>query len=276
MKPFVQTFSHIKAFIRLVWLGLHFLQGFLIVVVNRLRWGKEWFYTDRGAEIVQRWMRRGSRVLGLNIQVSGEPYSKSAVLVSNHISWLDIVAIAATTPVTFVSKSDLQHWPIVGVLAEATGTVFIKRGNIFSVHRTLGYLSEIIDSGRKTVFFPEGTTTRGDTVNKFNSGLFESANSAMCPVQPIAISYFHEGKADREIAPYVDDDRFVTHLWNLFRVGKIQVQLDFMDELPANRYTRYELASFCQNRIAEMLKTSEMINEDYPVEIYEVGYIFTS
>lgn len=275
MRMLYSGFSHFTAFFRLVWLGTHFLHGFILISVNRARWGKEWFYTERGAKIVQHWMWRGSRVLGLNIQVSGTPYTQSAVLVSNHISWLDIVAIAATTPVTFVSKSDLQNWPIVGVLAEATGTIFIKRGNIFAVYKILGHLSQIIELGRKTVFFPEGTTTRGDSVNKFNSGLFESANSAQCPVQPVAISYFHEGKADREIAPYVDDDHFVAHLWNLFRVEKIQVQLDFLDEIPANTYSRQGLALHCQNRITEMLETSVMINEDYPLEIYDVGYVVT-
>ncbi len=275
MKSFTQAFSHITAFTRLVWLGFHFLHGFLIILVNRLRWGKEWFYSERGAKIVQRWMWRGSRVLGLNIQISGMPCSQSAVLVSNHISWLDIVAIAATTPVTFVSKADLQGWPIVGKLAEATGTIFIKRGSLFAVHKTLSHLRKIIEQGRKTVFFPEGTTTRGKSVNKFNSGLFESANSAMCPVQPVAISYFHEGKADREIAPYVDDDHFVAHLWNLFRVGNIQVQLDFLDEITANTHSRQGLALFCQNRITEMLETSVMINKDYPVEVYDVGYVVT-
>lgn len=275
MRKFYQGFSHITAFLRLVWLGLHFLHGFILIFVNRMRWGKEWFYTEKGAKIVQYWMWRGSRVLGLDIQISGTPYFQSAVLVSNHISWLDIVAIAATTPVTFVSKSDLQHWPIVGKLAEATGTIFIKRGSLFAIHKTLGHLGEIMDLGRKTVFFPEGTTTRGESVSKFNSGLFESANSAQCPVQPIAISYFQRGKADYEIAPYVDDDHFMVHLWNLFRVGKLQVQLDFLDEIPANTYSRQGLAVHCQNRIAEMLETTVMINEDYPLEVYDVGYVVT-
>jgi len=275
MRIFFQSFSHLTAFLRLVWLGLHFSHGFILISVNRVRWGKDWFYTQRGAKIVQHWMWRGSRVLGLDIQVSGTPYTQSAVLVSNHISWLDIVAIAATTPVTFVSKADLQSWPLVGKLAEATGTIFIKRGSLFAVHKTLSHLGKIIEQGRKTVFFPEGTTTRGESVNKFNSGLFESANSAMCPVQPVAISYFHEGKADREIAPYVDDDHFVAHLWNLFRVGKIQVQLDFLDEIPANTYSRQGLAMHCQNRISEILETSVMINEDYPTEVYDVGYVVT-
>jgi len=272
----MKSFSHVTAFIRLLWLGLHFLHGFAIVIFNRTRCGKEWFYTEKGAKIVQHWMWRGSRVLGLNIQVSGVPYSKSAVLVSNHISWLDIVAIAATTPVTFVSKSDLRHWPIVGVLAESTGTVFIKRGSLLAVNKTLSHINEIMVSGRKMVFFPEGTTTIGEKVNKFNSALFESSNRANSPVQPIAISYFHKGNPDRDIAPYVDDDHFVLHLWNLFRVGKLDVQLDFLDEISANTYSRQELALRSQERIAEILETSVMINEDYPVEVYEAGYVVTS
>ncbi len=269
----LNVLSHIKAFLSLIRLGVHFIYGFIIIFSHRIRYGKHWFYSTRGVSVVQRWMWQGSRILGLNIQTSGAAYSQSAVLVSNHISWLDIVAIAATTPVTFVSKNDLERWPFVGKLAGATGTVFIKRGSVFAVHKTLNHLNEINQSGCKTAFFPEGTTTIGESVKRFNSGLFESANSAACPVQPIAISYFYQGKPDRVVAPYVDDDHFMAHLWNLFRVGTLQVQLDFLDEIPANTLSRQELAAASRKRIVEVLETSRMIDEDYPLEVCEAGYV---
>ena len=83
-------------------------------------------------------------------------------------------AIAAATPITFFSKLDLQHWPVVGVLAKFSGTVFIKRGSLFSMHETLTSLVDVLSLGRKTIFFPEGTTITGVAVKKFHSGLFET------------------------------------------------------------------------------------------------------
>lgn len=272
MKWLFNVFSHIKAFFKLTRLGIHFIQGFIIIFSNRVLSGPRWYYSDKGNKVVQRWMWQGSRILGLNIQLSGTAYSHSAVLVANHISWLDIVAIAATAPVTFVSKNDLQRWPLVGSLAGATGTVFIQRGSLFAMHKSIRRLAQITNAGCKTAFFPEGTTTTGETVKKFNSGLFESANNSGCPVQPVAISYFYRGKPDLSIAPYVDDDHFMVHLWNVFRAGQLHVQLDYLDEIPANTLSRQELAITSRARIVEVLETSQMINQDYPLPADDMAY----
>jgi len=273
MKVLTQGFNFINALFRLLWLGLHFILGLTLLFVYRLRWGKQWFYTEKGAQAIQQWMRQGCRILGLKIQVNGQASSASAILVANHISWLDIVAIAAATPVTFVSKLDLQHWPIVGVLAKFSGTVFIKRGSLFSMHETLSTLVDVLSLGRKTIFFPEGTTTTGVTVNKFHSGLFETAHTVNCPVQPIAISYFRNGEADLDIAPYVDDDHFLAHLWRLLFQRKIRMQLDFLEEVQGKKNSRRELADACHARISEVLETSAMIDEDYPIEVTDAGYV---
>lgn len=274
MKVLFQLFDFLNAFFRLLWLGLHFIYGLSLLFVYRFRWGKQWFYTEQGAQAVQQWMRQGCRVLGLTIQVNGTAASNSTMLVANHISWLDIVAIAAATPVTFVSKLDLKNWPVVGVLAKFSGTVFIKRGSLFSMHETLTSLVDVLNLGRKTIFFPEGTTTTGVVVKKFHSGLFETAFLANCPVQPLAISYFRNAEADRDIAPYVDDDHFLKHLWRLLFHGKLHLQIDFFDEIPAEKYSRRELAQACHARISEVLEAGAMIDTDYPVEVKDAGYVF--
>ncbi len=273
MNILTQGFNYFTAVLRLVWLGLHFILGLSLLLIYRIRWGKQWFYTVQGAQATQRWMQQGCRILNLNIHVKGEVAADSTILVANHISWLDIVAIAAVTPVTFVSKLDLKHWPIVGVLAKFSGTVFIKRGSLFSMHETLNNLVNVLNLGRKTIFFPEGTTTTGVGVNKFHSGLFETAYTANCAVQPIAIRYFREGKADRDIAPYVDDDHFLMHLWRLLVERKISLQLDFLKEIPAKKHSRRELAQTCQQRISNVLTSSSILDEAYPIEVKESGYV---
>ncbi len=276
MKVLFQLFDFLNASFRLLWLSMHFLYGLVLLVIYRFRWGKQWFYTPQGARSIQKWFRQGCRILRLNIQVSGQAYSGSAILVANHISWLDIVAIAASTPVTFVSKLDLKNWPIVGVLAKFSGTVFIKRGSSFSMHQTIANLVDVISSGRTTVFFPEGTTTTGIAVKKFNSGLFETAYRAACPVQPVAISYFRNDEPDRDVAPYVDDDHFLKHLWTLLLRGKLNLQLDFLDEIQSDKHNRRELSQLCHSQISEVIEASVTFNEDYPIEVRESGYVILS
>lgn len=273
MKLVFSIYSFIHASFRLLWLGLHFAYGLMLLVVYRLRWGANWFYTGQGARAVQKWFKQGSRILGLKIQLSGSSSLHSSMLVSNHISWLDIVAIAASSPVTFVSKSDLESWPIVGVLAKSSGTVFIKRGSLFSMHQTMNQLVDILELDRSIIFFPEGTTTRGEDVKRFNSGLFETAYKSSSPVQPVTISYYRNCQPDRDVAPYVDDDHFLKHLWTLLFRGKLHVQIDFLDEIQPEKYSRRHLANVCHYRISEVLKTSAMITQDYPVDIKDAGYI---
>lgn len=276
MKLLISVFDFINATFRLIWLGIHFAYGLMLLFVYRFRWGAEWFYTEQGAKSVQKWFRQGCRILDLNIQLSGTACSSSAIVVANHISWLDIVALAATTPVTFVSKMDLKHWPVVGVLAKFSGTVFIKRGSLFSMHQTFSLLVDVLSAGRKPAFFPEGTTTRGFSVNKFHSGLFQAATQSNCPVQPVAISYYRNAEPDRDVAPYVDDDHFLKHLWTLLLKRKLHLQIDFLDEIKPENHDRRELAELCHSRISEVIRTSVMINDDYPLEVQDAGFVLLS
>ena len=256
--------AYFIAFARLAWLGLHFARGLTIIAYQRILRGHDWYYTPVGAAVIQKWMLQASHILAMDIETTGVVASHATVLVANHISWLDIVALSAFVPVTFVSKSDLESWPIISTLSKSTGTVFIKRGSLQAMHQTLSRLTEVIKHDRSTVFFPEGTTTIGVGVNKFHSGLFEVAHRSGCFLQPVAISYFRQGKQDLEIAPYVDDDHFLKHLWRLFMHGGTQIQLDFLDEIKTEGFTRQQLAEITNQRITEMVNFSVMIYQDYP------------
>lgn len=273
MAGLARLFSVIVALFRLGWLGLHFFSGFILLFTNRILWGKQWFYSERGANIVKQWMWRGSRILGLDIKIKGEPSVRSTVIVANHISWLDIVALAATVPVTIVSKSDLARWPVIGGLAKLSGTIFIERGNLFAMHKTLSAMTEIALKGRRSLFFPEGTTTRGKSVNKFHSGLFAAAYATNSPVQPVAIRYFNGEEADHTIAPYVDDDHFLRHLWRGLLQAKIHVQLDFLELVDTENRNRQHVAQVCQQRIAAHIQAVADNHANYPADVKDAGYV---
>jgi len=274
MKILFYAFDVFAAVLRLLWLLFHFIFGISLLFIYRFRWGKQWFYTESGAHAIQKWMGQGCRVLGIDIQTRGEVSSGAVIMVANHISWLDIVGLAASSPVTFVSKSDLKRWPFVGVLAKFSGTVFIRRGSLFSMHDTLTSLVDILNLGRKTIFFPEGTTTRGETVKTFHSGLFETAKIAHCQVQPVAIRYCREGKQDRVISPYVDDDHFFMHLWRLLLKGNVSLHIDYLDEVRVENKHRREVADLCRDRISAFLEADSAVDSHYSDEVVEAEYVF--
>jgi len=274
MKILFYAFDVLGAVLRLLWLLFHFIFGISLLFVYRFRWGKQWFYTESGAQAIQKWMRQGCRVLGVDIQTRGAISSGAVIMVANHISWLDIVGLAASSPVTFVSKSDLKSWPFVGVLAKFSGTVFIRRGSLFSMHDALTSLVEILDLGRKTIFFPEGTTTTGETIKTFHSGLFETAKVANCQVQPVAIRYYREGKQDRVISPYVDDDHFLVHLWRLLLKGDVSLHIDYLGEIQVENNHRREVAHLCRARISAFLEANNAADSPYSDEAVEAECVF--
>lgn len=136
-------------------------------------------------------------LLGVRIKTVGRAETKKPLmLVSNHVSWLDIVVLSALRPVSFVAKADMKHWPVFGQLAQLQRTVFIKR----EARRTVGHqANEIADrlkAGDVMVLFPEGTTSDGHALNPFKTPLFEAARLALvegemeaATIQPVAIHY---------------------------------------------------------------------------------------
>src|SRR5450759_1765419 len=75
------------------------------------------------------WLKRFSAIVSLRITKEGELPTQTALLVSNHISWLDIIVIGQYLPAYFVAKSDILSWPVIGYLSLQGGTIFIRRGN---------------------------------------------------------------------------------------------------------------------------------------------------
>jgi len=135
-------------------------------------------------------------------------------------------------------------------------------------------LVEILDLGRKTIFFPEGTTTTGETIKTFHSGLFETAKVANCQVQPVAIRYYREGKQDRVISPYVDDDHFLVHLWRLLLKGDVSLHIDYLGEIQVENNHRREVAHLCRARISAFLEANNAADSPYSDEAVEAECVF--
>jgi 1-acyl-sn-glycerol-3-phosphate acyltransferase len=193
------------------------------------------------------WLKRFSAIVNLCVTKEGELPEPGTLLVSNHISWLDIIVIGQYLPAYFVAKSDILSWPVIGYLSTQGGTIFIRRGDKKHIKATAEKMVWVLKQNSNIIAFPEGTTTQGDEVLGFHASLFQPALLTKSAIQPIALQY--QGAA-KEHAPFIGDDDFVPHLIRMLTLDKIEVRLCF---LPV-------ICSSGKNRYAVSLETRDMIS----------------
>ena len=164
---------------------------------------------------VQAWARRMLRVLGVMLEVQGNPYVEGPLLlVANHISWLDILVMHAARHCRFVSKSDVKHWPLIGTLATGGGTLYIERESRRDAMRVVHRMAASLRSGEVLAVFPEGTTTDGSSVMRFHGNLIQAAISVDAPAQPVALRFIDVATGGASLTPsYIGDDSLVGSLW---------------------------------------------------------------
>jgi len=175
---------------------------------------------------LHRWCRFACRVLAIRVTTQGSMPS-SGLLVSNHLSYLDIVVLSSIKPCVFVTKRDVATWPLFGWLAHAAGTIFVDRERRFSSAKTVDVVQDAIAGDSVVVLFPEGTSSDGSRVLPFKSALLESAVQLRCPVAAASIDYaLEDGSVADEIC-YWRDMTLVPHLVNLFCKREIRGNYSF-------------------------------------------------
>lgn len=155
------------------------------------------------------------------------PIPKSGLLVSNHLSYLDILVIAAITPAVFVSKSEVRQWPVIGWLTALAGTVFIVRERRTHVGAVNKEIESALADGALVVVFPEGTSTNSEEVLPFRSPLLEPVMNGN---HPIATGYLHyelEGGDARNEVCYWGDHTFFPHAVNLLSKRRVHATMRF-------------------------------------------------
>lgn len=172
----------------------------------------------RDVEGKARWLqgvcRRALRVLAVDVESRGEP-THGAVIVANHLSYLDILVIAALTPVVFVAKKEVRGWPIFGWFAEKAGTRFIDRSRRGDVARIGEELGPVMAAGLGIVLFLEGTTTDGRGVLPFKASLLEPAVREGWRVAPAGLSYVVPAGRSAELEVcWWGEMTLALHLWN--------------------------------------------------------------
>jgi len=143
---------------------------------------------EERADWLHRFCARALRGMGIEIRVVGRFPERGAVI-SNHLSYLDIVVFAALHPCVFVSKAEIQSWPVVGWMTTMSGTVYVARGHGGSAMKARQGMQAVVDAGLPVVFFPEGTTSNGSGLLKFHSGLLAQAIGGGAPVTAAYVRY---------------------------------------------------------------------------------------
>ena len=139
--------------------------------------------------LIRAWARSLTSILNVDITVRGMSPPPPFFLVSNHLSYLDIITFLSVVDGFFVAKSELASWPILGFLARATGTLFIDRSKKSDLRRVTPLIEDVLRSGSNVLVFPEGTSTRGAEILPFKPSMFEAAIRANVPVAAASVTY---------------------------------------------------------------------------------------
>jgi lyso-ornithine lipid O-acyltransferase len=212
-----------------VWSFLKHIIGLSIAVVGagadalwRALLGKK-SHPERAAWL-HRWCAFLLRRLSVELQVIGT-LPGQGLIVSNHLSYLDIIVFSALAPCAFVSKREVRKWPVFGLFAAIAGTIFVDRSKPALAQKSVEEMQATLNSGVRVVLFPEGTSTGGETVLPFKPALFESAIETQQPITAAHLRYFvPDGDASRLVC-YWGEMTFVPHLLRLMCESHVLVTI---------------------------------------------------
>jgi 1-acyl-sn-glycerol-3-phosphate acyltransferase len=206
---------------------------------------------------VKRWSAQLVALCGVKVEIlheQGAQPAPRALIVSNHVSWLDIFVINSLHPCRFVAKSDIRDWPLIGWLCEKTGTIFIARGKLRDVRRIYQGLVGSLYAGEHVAFFPEGMTAAQGELAPFHANLFEAAIEAEVPVQPYAVRYVDRAGRLHPAADFIGDMTFVQSLLAVLKAGGMTAQLRLLPPIATAKHAhRRELADAARHAIAQAL-----------------------
>ncbi|GAB5408838.1 MAG: hypothetical protein BalsKO_12030 [Balneolaceae bacterium] len=205
---------------------------------NKIKWA---------AERRKLWGNSVAKVLGMKVRVKGSPPKAPFFLVSNHLSYVDVWVLYSQLNCTFIAKSEVKSWPIVGFVLATSGVLFVDRSKRTDVKRVNDEISKNLSEDQGIVLFPEGTTSAGHEILPFKSSLFQFPASEKLPVSSASIHYETSGdeRPAYQSICWWDDTPFFKHLFYLFVMKEFTATVTFNEEKIVSS-NRKELASSSQ------------------------------
>jgi 1-acyl-sn-glycerol-3-phosphate acyltransferase len=228
----------------------------LVTLYTLISWGllSLWPRSEAGSAAVRRgvtrrWAAACCRVMGVRIHLDGAPPGGPGFLVSNHVSYLDIPVLMSLTGCTFVAKREIADWPVIGALARRAGTLFVNRNGGRDTAQTIEGMARSRAKGDLVMFFPEGTTSPGDAVLPFRSGLLALAADNGVPVEAAAVAYSTRAGVDPVLAlAWTGEQEFTPHAWRLLTLPSLDGRVALAQETVVDG-DRKTLARRLQERV---------------------------
>jgi 1-acyl-sn-glycerol-3-phosphate acyltransferase len=229
------------------------LAGLLLLVVRNIF--QFWLTTLCGRpsrEERMAWLHRTCQQLvqrmGWKLRVEGTPPT-GGLLVTNHLSYLDILFLGAATPCVFVSKIEVRKWPLFGLCANLSGTIYVNRSSRSNSRDAAVEVEKALAAGVTVLVFPEGTSTDGRELLLFHSTFFEPAVQAGVPVTAAAIGY-HADNLPESALCYYGDIHFAPHLLETLGRDGFEAHIRFAE--PRMPQGRREAAESAQEQIKDL------------------------
>ena len=241
--------GQLRAASRLVRCVAHGAHGVLIVLLRF----KAFDLPERQRH-VQWWSVKMLRLMGITLRVEGAPLPDASLLVANHISWLDIMAVHAVCPrARFVSKADVKSWPLIAHLVDAAGTLYLERERKRDALRVVHTMAQALLAGDTVAVFPEGTTSDGRGLLPFHANLLQAAVATATPVQPVAIRFSDATHAISRAVEFVGETTLLQSLWRVAGGEGLTVRVALLPPRASAHADRRALAEQLRQDIAASL-----------------------
>lgn len=185
------------------------------------------------ADWLHRFCARALQGLKVEIEVTGS-FPERGALISNHLSYLDIIVFASLRPCVFVSKAEVEEWPVLGWMTTMAGTVYVARGHGGSAAKARLGMQAALDAGLPVVFFPEGTTSDGSQLLQFHSGLLAQVmeSGALITAAYIQYSLTADNEADITVSNdvcYWGEAKMVRHIFRFLGLSGVRAEIRFAE-----------------------------------------------
>ena len=240
---------YLAAIVKLVKVVAHLLHGLLVVYVifPKLTQAQK----NKRIEV---WAGALLAKFAIKFIVNGRPPKAGPVLlVSNHISWLDILVIHAAGHCRFVSKSDIKHWPVLGTLTTSASTLYIERESRRDAMRVVHHMSEALTDGDIVAVFPEGTTGNGVDLLPFHANLLQAAIATATPVQALALRYEDAHERFSPALLWLGQTTLAQSVWATLNGRQLTVVIEVMPPRRSDHADRRALAAALREDITTVL-----------------------
>lgn len=170
------------------------------------------------------------KAAGVRLRVEGT-LATSGLVVANHLSWVDVVALGAVAPVRMIAKAEVAHWPLIGAIAARTGALFVDRARISGLPAVVADTAAVLREGALVGVFPEGTTWCGSASGPFRRAPFQAALDAGAPVRPVRITLSLPDGRPTTAGAFVGEETLGDSLLRVLRLPGLDCTLTVLPSL---------------------------------------------